>query len=393
MLRLIAIIVICVVLMSNISFALMVQKPQPEVQQYGAPGVSALSAIVMDASSGRILYEKNAFQKRPMASTTKIMTAIVALENGNLKDTVTVSSRASRVEGSSIWLAENESLTLEDILYGLMLKSGNDAATAIAEYVGGGNIDNFIAMMNTKAKDIGAVNSGFKNPHGLDVDGHFTTAYDLALITRYGLTTIPKFAEIVKTKEKKIPWQGHDWDRYLKNSNKLLFSYPGSDGVKTGFTKKSRRCLVSSATRDGWQLVAVTLNASDDWNDHKKMMDYVFSTYKSKLLFEKNQYLKTVIVNNGKKKMVQLVTDNEVKLPVLKGEENKIKLEYEVPSYIEAPVSPMQTVGRVNFFIGDEKIGNIKLKPLEYVEKLDVKVSFTKTLKNWLMIFDLKPTM
>lgn len=386
--RFIAIIIIFTFSFFNISFAAM----QKNIQQYGPPDVSAQSAIVMDASSGRILYEKNAFVKRPMASTTKIMTAIVALENGNLNDKVTVSSSAARVEGSSVWLAENETLTLENALYGLMLKSGNDAAMAIAEHIGGGTIEKFVELMNSKAKEIGAVNTLFKNPHGLDANGHYTTAYDLALITRYGLG-IPKFAEIVRTKETKIPWQGHEWDRYLRNSNKLLWSYPGSDGVKTGFTKKARRCLVSSATKNDWQLIAVTLNAGDDWNDHMKMMNYVFSTYKPKLLFEKNQYLKTIIVKNGKKKMVALSTKDEIILPLLPDEENKIKIEYEVPDYIDAPVSPSQNIGRVTFYIGNERIGNVKLQPMEYIERLDAKASFIKVIENWLMIFNLNPTI
>ena len=384
--KIIAIIIIIVFSFYSISFNVRAEN----VQQYGSPVVSAQAAIVMDVSSGRILYEKGAFVKRPLASTTKIMTAIVALEKGNLNDIVKVSPNAARVEGSSVWLAENEMLSLENVLYALLLKSGNDAATAIAEHIGGGNLDNFVTMMNSKAKEIGAVNSGFKNPHGLDAVGHYTTAYDLALITRYGLS-IPKFAEIVKTKETKIPWQGHEWDRYLRNSNKLLWSYPGADGVKTGFTKKSGRCLVSSATKNDWQLIAVTLNAGDDWNDHKNMMNHVFSTYKQKLLFEKDQYLKTVIVKNGKKDMVALGSKNDVRLPILDGEENKVRVEYEVPDYIDAPVSPTQYVGSVSFHIANERIGNVKLKPLEYIEKTEPKASFLKVLKNWLMIFDFYP--
>lgn len=391
--KIFGIIIIIILIFSNYSYAVPQQNTQQSAPQNGPPSVSAQSAIVMDASSGRILFEKNAFQKRPMASTTKIMTAIVALENGNLNDIITVSPKAARIEGSSIWLAENETLTLEDALYGLLMKSGNDAATAIAEHIGGGSVDNFAAMMNAKAKEIGAVNTSFKNPHGLDANGHYTTAYDLALIARYGLTNIPKFAEIVKTKETKIPWQGHDWDRYLKNSNKLLWAYPGTDGVKTGFTKKAGRCLVSSTTKNGWQLVAVTLNDGDDWNDHKKMMDYAFSTYKPKLLFEKNQFLKTVMVKNGKRKTAALETQNEVILPLLDGEETKIRLEYDVPDYIEAPVSPAQTVGMVTYYIGNERIGNVKLKPSEYIERINVKESLLKVLENWIMMFEDEPTI
>ena len=194
--------------------------------------ISAKSAILIDANSGRVLYEHNAFEKLPMASTTKIMTGLLACESDKLNEAVKVSPFASGTEGSSLWLKVGEKLKLQDLTYGLMLKSGNDAAVAIAEYLGG-SVNAFTLLMNKRAREIGAVNTNFENPHGLDSDGHYTTAYDLALIAREAMKN-EKFREIVSTKTYSIPMQGEKWDRALKNHNKLLWRYDGCTGVKTG---------------------------------------------------------------------------------------------------------------------------------------------------------------
>ena len=186
------------------------------------PSTAARAAVVMEASSRRVLYAKNPHMKLPMASTTKIMTAILAIEMGNLEDVVTVSPKAMGVEGSSIYLAKGERLTLEQLLYGLMLRSGNDAAVAIAEHIGG-SVENFVRLMNRKAVQIGARNTNFVNPHGLHDDMHYTTAYDLALISAYAMQN-PVFRTIVSTKYKKIPWEGRSYDRVLQNKNALLLS-------------------------------------------------------------------------------------------------------------------------------------------------------------------------
>lgn len=371
--KIITVLLISMLLLSNISYA-------------APPEVSAKSAIVMDVSSGRVLYSKNINQKLPMASTTKITTAIVALESGNLTDVIKTSPRAAHVEGSSIWLEENETITMENAIYGLMLSSGNDAAIAIAEHIGG-SVEKFAEMMTETVKRIGAQNTNYKNPNGLDAQDHYTTAYDLALITRYGLKNA-KFAEIVKTKEKKIPWQDHEWNRMLKNHNKLLWKYQYADGVKTGFTKKSGRCLVSSATKDGWQVVAVTLNDGDDWNDHIKMFEYAFDTYKPKKIIEENQYVKTIAVKNGERDKVSLVTSNAIQVPMLQSEEDKIRIDYKVPDFLTAPVQHSNDIGSIQIYIQDEFVGNVPLKTTEYIEKLDVLQDMQKLLKNWLLIFN-----
>ena len=215
------------------------------------PVINAQSAIVMDFDTGRVIFEKNAYQRRPMASTTKVMTAIIALENGNLDDIVTISRNATSIHGSLMHLHTGEKLPLRDLMYGLLLCSGNDASIAIAEHVGG-SVEGFLEMMNNKAKEIGANNTHFTSPHGLDDVGHHSTAYDMALITKYALN-IPVFNEIVKTKSIQVG------NRYLNNSNEMLTSYEGADGVKTGYTGRAGRCLITSATRDGRRFISVVL--------------------------------------------------------------------------------------------------------------------------------------
>lgn len=241
------------------------------------PTVSARAAIVIDAETGRSLYEKNADEPLPMASTTKIITAITAIENGRMEDVVTVSKLAATTEGSSVWLEEGEQLTLEELLYALMLESGNDAAVAIAEHVGG-SVENFVAMMNAFCESVGAVNTHCVTVNGLDGDGHETTARDLAHIASYAMRS-EAFRTIVGTKKRTIPWADKPWGRQLDNHNKLLDSYDGCDGIKTGYTKKAGRCLVSSASRGDFRAIAVTLSAPDDWQDHRDMLDYVFHTF------------------------------------------------------------------------------------------------------------------
>lgn len=240
-------------------------------------GVSAEAAAVIDVASGRIVYSVKGDKPMRIASLTKIMTAIVAIEHGNLSETARVSQNAFGKEGSSIYLKLNEEMNLKDLLYGMMLRSGNDAATAIAEHVGG-SVEGFAYLMNEKAKLLGMTGSSFKNPSGLDEDGHYSTADDLARLTAHALNN-PVFAEIVKTKVKKVPNPNESWDYTWVNKNKMLSLYEGSDGVKTGYTKLAKRCLVSSATRGGQQLAVVTLNDPDDWLDHRRLLDYGFASF------------------------------------------------------------------------------------------------------------------
>lgn len=237
----------------------------------------AKASALIDVESGRLLYSSHGDEPMRIASLTKIMTAIVAIEHGRLTDMVKVSKRAVGKEGSSIYLKLGEKMSLSNLLYGLMLRSGNDAATAIAEHVGGSE-EGFVYLMNEKAAQIGLTNSHFMNPHGLDQEGHYSTANDLAKLTAYALKN-EVFAEIVRTKVKSAPNPHEKWDYRWRNKNKMLSMYDGADGVKTGYTKKALRCLVSSATRNGQRLAAVTINDSDDWADHMKLLDWGYQHF------------------------------------------------------------------------------------------------------------------
>jgi len=248
-----------------------------------AVDLSAEAAALIDVESGRILYSLSGQKKMKIASLTKIMTAIVAIEHGDLSDMVKTGINAYGVEGSSVYLKLGERMSLLHLLYGLMLRSGNDAAVAIAEHVGG-SVDGFVLMMNEKARQIGMDDTTFKNPHGLDADGHLSTAEDLARLAAYALKH-PVFREIVKTPVIRVPNPGEPWDRLWRNKNKLLHLYPGADGVKTGYTKAAGRCLVSSATRGGRQLAAVTLNDGNDWADHARLLDYGFGRFPARELY------------------------------------------------------------------------------------------------------------
>lgn len=261
------------------------------------PGTNAQAASLIDVKSGRILYSHHGDTEMPVASLTKIMTAIVAIEHGKLDEIVTVSKNAYRKEGSSIYLELGEEMTLENMLYGLMLRSGNDAATAIAEHVGGSE-EGFVHLMNEKVKMLGLKHTQFQNPHGLDAKGHYSSANDLAVITAYSLQN-PVFKEIVKTPSKRAPNPNNPWDYKWDNKNKMLRFYEGADGVKTGYTKTARRCLVSSASRAGQQLAVVTLNDGDDWNDHQKLLDYGFAHYPLKEIIETGQPVQNELVTGS----------------------------------------------------------------------------------------------
>lgn len=276
----------------------------PFIQVAGAqgtipgPSTHAKSAALIDVTSGRILYSKDGDKELRIASLTKIMTAIVAIEQGKLDDKVKVSSTAFAKEGSSLYLKLGEEMTLENMLYGLMLRSGNDAASAIAEHVGGSE-EGFVLLMNQKAEEIGLKHSHFMNPHGLDADGHYSTANDLARLTAYALHN-PVFKRIVATEDKSAPNPNESWEYSWHNKNKMLRLYEGADGVKTGYTKKAFRCLVSSATRNGQQLAAVTLNDGDDWNDHARMLDFGFENFPLVEIAQKEQPVANTDVITGR---------------------------------------------------------------------------------------------
>jgi serine-type D-Ala-D-Ala carboxypeptidase (penicillin-binding protein 5/6) len=242
------------------------------------PGVSAKSAVLMEQSSGRVLYGRNEHRPMRIASITKIMTAIIAIESGNMQDTVTITEHAARTEGSSLYLKPGEKIPLTDLVYGLMLRSGNDSAVAIAEHVGG-SLDGFAYLMNQKAEEIGMKHTRFRNPHGLDThEDHYSTAYDMALLTKYAMNN-DMFKDISATKVYRSEQTGEKWDRVWRNKNKMLKLYENATGGKTGYTKRAKRTLVSTAEKDGMELIAVTLNDPDDWEDHRNMFEWGFHTF------------------------------------------------------------------------------------------------------------------
>lgn len=309
-----------------------------------SPNLSAKSAILMEAQSGKVLYQQNAFVRLPMASTTKIMTAIVAIEAGNIGRTVTVSPDAVGIEGSSIYLYPEEKLTLEQLIYALLLESANDAATAIAIEVAG-SVDAFAVLMNRKAEELGLCSTHFTNPHGLDHEDHYTTAYDLARMAAHALQN-ETFRKICSTSRKTIPLKDDEGTRVLVNHNKMLSRYDGAIGVKTGFTKRSGRCLVSAAERDGLTLVAVTLGAPDDWNDHAKMLDYGFERYERKILAEKGELTLPLSVVGGNTDQLLAANTDELSVMLTKRHGN-ITWRVEADRILYAPIARGTVVGRV----------------------------------------------
>ena len=316
-----------------------------------APEVSAKAAIGIEASSGEIFFQKNIDQRLPMASTTKIMTAIVALEYGNLSDNVKIDRRAVGIEGSSIYLYEGEILTLSELLYATLLSSANDAATAVAIHIGG-DVDTFVDMMNQKAGELGLDDTHFDNPHGLDGDEHYTTARELGIIAMHAMKN-PTFREIVSTYRETIPMRCGEGVRLLINHNKLLRSYDGAIGIKTGYTKKSGRCLVSASSRDGVELICVTLDAPSDWQDHTSILDFGNSLYETKSLAIAGSSPISLPVCGGDLNEIPLTVQNEITISVRRDSE--IKAIIEAPRFLYAPVTDKTVVGKI-IFIQDERV-------------------------------------
>lgn len=308
----------------------------------------ALASSVIDVKSGRIVFQENGDKPMRIASLTKVMTAIVAIENGNLTDRVKVGANAYGKEGSSIYLHLDEEMTLHNMLYGLMLRSGNDAAMAIAEHVGG-SVEGFVYLMNEKARMLNMKNSSFKNPHGLDEEGHYASANDMAVLTAYALQNAT-FQEIVKTKTKKVPNPNESWDYSWTNKNKMLNLYEGADGVKTGYTTLARRTLISSATRGGQQFAVVTLNDGDDWNDHRRLLDYAFKHYPV-----------TSIVRKGERVQgPNLVAARDFDYPLAEGEagllRKRVVLEEESTTGFR-----LGERGKLELYLGNERIASLPL--------------------------------
>lgn len=322
-------------------------------------GISAKSAILMDCTTGRILYEQNAEQKSLIASTTKIMTALLVCERCNVLDRMRIPKEAVGIEGSSMYLQEGEILTIQELLYGLMLHSGNDAAVALAIYCAG-TVEEFSQMMNDKARALGMVNTNFENPNGLDSANHYSTAEDLGILASYAMEN-PIFEKVVSTKTVKVG------QRYLKNHNKLLWQLEGADGVKTGYTRTAGRILVSSAKRNGRRLVAVTINDPDDWRDHIALLESGFENYSEQKLVSKGDILGVIEVTGGQSVGVQLVANESFSYSLAEGETPKIYLPS--PGFVYAPVVENQEAGYAQIYLGEDWIGRIQIVYGQTVEQ------------------------
>ena len=319
--------------------------------------ISARAAVLIDAQTGQIICSKNETSKLPMASTTKIMTTLLMLESGNLDEEFVVDSNAIKVEGSSMGLTEGDIVTKRSLCYGMLLPSGNDAANSTAIKLAG-SIDSFADMMNERARKIGMNNTNFVTPSGLHDKNHYSTAYDMALLTREALKN-DDFREICSSKTAKLSYGNPPYDRWLTNSNKLLSMYPDCIGVKTGFTDEAGRCLVSAVKRNGITLICVTLNASDDWNDHIEMYDYGFSSVTKKELCCKEEISADVVGGTADK--VRLQFEDIPACTVLNGK--MINYSYEIikPAFVYAPVKADDIIGTVNFYYKGEIIESVSL--------------------------------
>lgn len=323
----------------------------------------------MDEASGRVLVEHDCHKEMPMASTTKIMTALIAIENCDLDDIVKVDERSINIEGSSIYLKNEEEISMLDLLYGLMLRSGNDSAVAIANHICATE-EEFIDLMNKKARDIGAKNTHFADPHGLSDENHYSTGYDLALITREAFR-YAIFEEIVASKSY---MSKRSENEYFANKNKTLWEYKDGDGVKIGYTSSSGRCLVSSAKRQEMRLIAVSLNAPNWFNDNYSLMDYGFDNYNPYTIYGKYQLMKKIELPDERE--LNMITDKELIYPLDEDEKENLKVNISINENIQLPIKESEIVGRIDTYLDGVLIkkGNLisakDIKKASIIEKL-----------------------
>ena len=294
------------------------------------------SSVVIEKNSKRVLFEHNKDEKLANASTTKIMTALITLENcNNIQENVKIDDRAIGIEGTSIYLRKGETLTVEELLYGLMLSSGNDASVALAYHIGKGNLQAFVDLMNKKAEDLGLKNTHFDNPHGLDSETHYTSAYDLAIITSEAMQN-ETFRTIVSTKIKKISGNSEVEHRFLRNKQKLLKTLEGCTGVKSGFTDNAGRCLVTSCLRDDMEVICVVLNCPNMFEESSRLIELAFKEYQQETILQPYNYISNITVNNGNVENVKVYSMKGFKYPLKDGEKSKINIETELESELTA---------------------------------------------------------
>lgn len=344
-----------------------------------ALNIDAASCVLIDAATGRVLYENNAHEVLPPASTTKMLTALIALESmDDISQEVTLPDDYVNVGESGIYLEAGETHTLEDMLYALMLKSANDAAQAVAIAISGSE-ETFVEKMNERVLELGLMDSTFANPHGLDAEGHLTSAYDLAMIAREAVT-IPFFNELITTESWYVPWEDNDYERFVYNHNKFLDQYPGADGIKTGYTSKAGNCLVASATRDGMRLIGVVLNCPNQTH-YKQMtllMDYGFSTYKAVRVAKAGDDMGTLNVNQGDISEVGLVLGSDIVIALPNNSTYEPKTEVDLPFSLEAPCDMAESIGMISF---SDNLGNGGEVPI-YISQSVERYTFVDLLKS-----------
>ena len=344
---------------------------------------SAKSMCVIEASTGRVLRQKDCNKQLPMASTTKIMTALIALENcEDLDEVFDIDNRASGIEGTSMYLQKDEHLSMRELLYGLMLNSGNDSATAIAYKIGGGDLQKFVDMMNKKCDELGLKNTHFDNPHGLDSASHYTSAYDLAIITSKAMEN-DTLKEIVSTKVKQISGNSQVKARFMRNKHKLLGVMEGCEGVKTGFTDNARRCCVTSVKRDNMRLICVVLNCQDMFEESQTQLEKAFSEYKMECVLEPYFIIDSVKVENGKLDNVRLITEKACYYPLKQDEKEFIRYEATNEQVITAPISKGQKVGTLNLYFNNDLISSQDIITMEQIEEKSVLDKVQDIINKW----------
>lgn len=345
---------------------------------------SAKAMVTIEANTKRVLYEKNKDERLPMASTTKIMTALCALESGsNLDEEFETDPRAVGIEGTSMYLRKGEKLCLRDLLYGLILPSGNDASCAIAYRISG-SIEDFVALMNKKAKELNLVNTNFVNPHGLDAKDHYTSAYDLAIITAEALKN-PEFVEIIGTKSKSVKGAGGEQGelRFLKNKNKLLTSFEGCTGVKTGFTDMAGRCFVASSKRGDLSVISVVLNCGPMFEECAMLMEKAFEEYNYIEVLEPYLFYRKAPVLKGKENEVKLWTKQGFYYPLTKEESLKISYDYEIDENLIAPLEKEQVVGKLTIKLCDEVLFETEIYTMDEIKSNELFENMKQIGHHW----------
>ncbi|MDO4739056.1 MAG: D-alanyl-D-alanine carboxypeptidase family protein [Eubacteriales bacterium] len=343
-------------------------------------GLGAKGYCLIERESGRVLFAGNENERLPMASTTKIMTALLALENCSLEETVTAGKNAYGVTGTSMYLQLGESLPMEQMLQGLMLRSGNDAAVAIAEHVGG-TVEGFAGLMNERAAQLG-LDAHFVTPNGLDAPGHGASALAMARLAAYALGN-DDFRRIVGMQSATVPWEGNEYDRVLTNKNKLLAEYEGATGVKTGYTSKAGRCLVFSAQRDGMELVGAVLNCYTWFDSAQKLLDEGFAHYEMHTALEAGEEVRELPVTGGARGSVQIAAEESLRGPILQHE--SVEVLYDLPESLRAPVREGQQVGRARLMLkgSGEPLGECALVAAQAVEENTFSTALGRVLRLW----------